>query len=487
MGTNNSSPGPSTVSEVDTTFSFEYLPWRGISKDTMRFFDVKTKVLEDGKPHSLSFPYRDGAFKHRLIDDKEFWSKGPIAKAGLFGVSQFSSGSSKAVTVVEGETDTLSTYQMLGSKYPVLGVQSASTALRDCTTDYDYLNQFEKIYLAFDNDEAGRKASKQVSSLFNYSKVYYVNLTLKDPTDYLQSGKIQEFRNIWYNAKKYLPDNIVSSLDDFKKTIAEDKVHKGIAYPWTELTEKTQGIRTSEVVLVTAMEGVGKTEFIRAIEHKILKETDDAVAIIHLEENKARSLKGLAGLELGQPVHIADPGVSQDEIESAVASLVKRDDRLYVYSHFGSDDPDVILGIIRFLVSACGCKYVFLDHITMVVSGLGEDDRLPLDELSTKLGMLVEELDFALVLVSHVNDNGKTRGSRNISKIAATWIELRRDLEADTEDERNVTQLTLKKNRFYGETGPAGRLLFDKSKFNLCAEGDYFKLPPVTNREVSFS
>lgn len=450
----------------------------------MRFFDVKAKVLEDGKPHSLQFPYASSGdapppTKFRLIDDKEFWSKGGIAKAGLFGKDRFSAGSSRAVTIVEGETDTLSCFQMLGSKYPTLGVQSASTALRDCTIDYEYLNAFDQIYLCFDNDEPGKKAAKQVSQLFNYAKVYYVHLTLKDPTDYLQSGKIQEFRNIWYNSKKYLPDNIVSSLADFKKTVAEDKVHKGQPYPWDELNAKTQGIRTSEVVLVTALEGVGKTEFIRAIEHKILKETDDAVAIIHLEENKARSLKGLAGIELQQAVHTADPGVSQDEIDNAIASLVKRDDRLYVYSHFGSDDPDVILGIIRFLVSACGCRYVFLDHITMVVSGLGEDDRLPLDELSTKLGMLVEELDFSLILVSHVNDNGKTRGSRNISKIAATWIELRRDLEADTEDERNVTHLTLKKNRFYGETGPAGRLVFDRDKFMLRAEGDYFKLPPV--------
>src|SRR5688572_7042006 len=208
-----------TVGEEVSTFSYEYLPWRGISRDTMRFFDVKTKVLEDGKPHSIQFPYGTAATKFRLVDDKEFWSKGPIAKAGLFGKERFSAGSSRAVTIVEGETDTLSGYQMLGSKYPVLGVQSASTALRDCTVDYEFLNQFEKIYLCFDNDEPGKKAAKQVSALFNYAKVYYVNLTLKDPTDYLQSGKIQEFRNIWYNSKKYLPDNIESSLADFKKTI----------------------------------------------------------------------------------------------------------------------------------------------------------------------------------------------------------------------------------------------------------------------------
>lgn len=471
---------PAKEQESVSVFSYEYLPWRGISRETMRFFDAKTKVLEDGKPHSIVFPYSGEAAKHRLIDDKEFWSRGLINKAGLFGKDKFSSASSRSVTVVEGETDTLSTYQMLGSKYPVLGVQSASTALRDCTLDYEYLNSFERIYLCFDNDEPGKKALKQVSSLFNYAKVFYVQLTLKDPTDYLQAGKVQEFRNIWYNSKKFLPDNITSSVADFTKTIEDDKIAKGIPYPWPSIEERTQGIRTSEVVLVTAMEGVGKTEFVRAIEHKILKDHDDAkIAIIHLEENKARSLKGLAGLELRTPCHVAEPKATKEEITKAVADLVKHDDRLYVYSHFGSDDPDVILGIIRFLVSACGCRYVFFDHITMVVSGSGEDDRLPLDALSTKLSMLVEELDFALILVSHINDKGQTRGSRNISKIAATWIELSRNPEAKTADERNRTNVMIKKNRFFSETGPSGCLIFDKEEFRLKDEREVFKVPPV--------
>lgn len=475
-----STPGQSDGAVPDLT-SYEYLPWRGISRDTMRFFDAKTKVLPDGKPHSIIFPYVDSA-KHRLIDSKEFWSKGLINKAGLFGKDKFSSGSSKAITIVEGETDTLATYQMLGSKYPVLGVQSATSALRDCTTDYEYLNSFEKIYLCFDNDDPGKKALKQVSSLFNYAKVFYVQLTLKDPTDYLQAGKVQEFRNIWYNSKKFLPDNITSSLADFAKSIHDDKIAKGIPYPWDSLNEKTQGIRTSEVVLVTAQEGVGKTEFIRSVEHQILKNTEANVAIIHLEENKARSLKGLAGLELRTPCHVAEPLVTEEEITQALANLVRRDDRLYVYSHFGSDDPDVILGIIRFLVSACGCRYVFFDHITMVVSGMGEDDRLPLDALSTKLSMQVEELDYCLFLVSHINDHGKTRGSRNISKIASTWIDLKRDLEAKTKDERNTTDVTIKKNRFFGETGPAAKLIFDSEEFRLRDEKEVFKKPPVTHQ-----
>ena len=82
----------------------------------------------------------------------------------------------------------------------------------------------------------------------------------------------------------------------------------------------------------------------------------------------------------------------------------------------------------------------------MAVSGLGdEDERKALDYISTRLAMMVKELDFALILVSHVNDEGKTRGSRNISKIADCWIHMDRDQQAPSEEQRNTTYLTFKR------------------------------------------
>lgn len=468
---------PASTPEDDLEDTYEYLPWRGISRDTMRFFDVKARVLPDGKPHSLCFPYGKESAKHRLIDEKVFWSKGSINKAGLFGKDKFSAGSARAVTITEGETDQLSAFQMLGSKYPVLSVQSASSAKRDCTVDYEYLNSFEKIYICFDNDDPGKKAAKQVAELFDYQKIYFVKLTLKDPNEYLQSGRIQEFKNIWFNSKRYLPDNVISSLSEFREILKSETQTRGLLYPFGLLNQKTYGLRPGEVTLVTAQEGVGKTEFVRSIEYKALKETEDNVAVIHLEENKARTIKGFVGLELGEAAHLPDSTISDELATTAIENLVKRDDRLHIYSHFGSDDPDVILGIIRFLVSAAKCKYVFFDHITMVTSGSGEEERVPLDQLSTKLRMLVEELSFALVLVSHLNDKGQTRGSRNISKIADTWIDLSRNLESGSETERNTTYVTIKKNRFFGETGPAGKLLFDRKKFKLVDPDHTFKMP----------
>src|SRR3954464_14030930 len=76
-----------------------------------------------------------------------------------------------------------------------------------------------------------------------------------------------------------------------------------------------------------------------------------------------------------------------------------------------------------------------------------------------------------LIFVPHVNDDGKTRGSRNISKIAHTWIHLDRNVVAETEDARNITYLTVRKNRFAHRTGPAGVLVFDPSTYIVSERG----------------
>jgi replicative DNA helicase len=210
------------------------------------------------------------------------------------------------------------------------------------------------------------------------------------------------------------------------------------------------------------------TEVMRAMQYHLLKTTDDNIGIIHLEEEEKRSVQGLVGYELGVAAHLPDSGLSVEDQLKAYKSLTKKDGRVHFYSHFGSDDPNTILDIIRYLATACSCKYIFLDHITMLVTGFeGDDERKKLDYLSTKLAMLTRELDFTLFLVSHVNDDGKTRGSRNIAKVADLIVSLNRDVEAATIEERNRTYLTVKGSRYAGLSGPAGVLVFDQKSFTL--------------------
>lgn len=457
----------------EEVFTYEYLPYRNIDKEIFQFYDCKTKINSEGKPVEIGFKYPNGSYKIRTLP-KEHRTTGDIAKAGLFGRDKFSAGSHKYVTITEGELDALSLYQVLRS--PVVSIRSSTSGKQDAAIDRSWLNSFERIYLAFDGDESGRNAAAKVASLFDYNKVYQLSFpggNLKDANDYLREGKRDELSNLWWNAKRFLPDTIVSSFSEFDK-ILKEVPRVGLSYPWPTLNFMTYGIRTGETVLITAPEGVGKTEFTHALEYHIATETDDAIGAIHLEEPKKRQLQALAGLHLKKPAHLPDSGVTDVEASLALQKVLRQDDRLHLYSHFGSDDPESILDTIRFLVAARGCRYVILDHITMVVSGLGGDnERRALDYLSTRLEMMVKELDFALLLVSHVNDDGKTRGSRNISKVADIRIDLSRDVENIDPIVRRTTNIMVSKNRFCGRTGPAGQLLFDPKTYTLAEDMGY--------------
>lgn len=453
--------------------TFQYVPWRGISRETMELYNVKAKVSGD-IPVELHFPFANGRTQVRSMLDKKFTTIGELKGTNgfVFGIDRFSPGMAQAVTITEGPLDALSVSEMFDRKYPVFAVTNSAAARGDVSRDFDRINSFDKIYLCFDNDEPGQKALNAVASLFDFNKVYHVKLTeFKDANDYLQAGKKKEFISTWWASKRFLPEGVISTFSEIDDIIDKDEKKESVPYPFPKLTEQTYGIRTGELILLKAQEGIGKTEIIRAIEYHLLKTTDANIGILHLEEDKARSLKGLAGYELKQPVHLPDTQASKSDIKKALREVLGRDERVHIYTHFGSDDPDVILNTIRFMAGPCGCKYIFLDHITMVVTGLlGEDERKALDYISTRLAMMVKELDFCLFLVSHVNDDGQTRGSRNIGKVAHLTISLDRNILSDIPDIRNTTVLTVEKNRFASKTGPSSRLKFDESTYLITEE-----------------
>lgn len=452
-------------------YTKQLISFSGLTKDTLEKYGIYSNLNDQGKVVEHVYPYPNGALKHRRADVKDFYASGPMSTATLFGKDKFSPGCAQSITITEGEKDAASVYQMLGSKYPSVSVRGASSAKLDCQNEHKYLNSFEKIYLCFDNDEPGQKAAKEVASLFDVNKIYFVEMGggCKDGNDYLTQGKQSEFVKLWWNARRFIPKGIINSNEGVAEILRSKGASTIAHYPFTTLDEMTYGIRSGEFILFTALEKVGKTEIIRAIEHKLIKETDYKLGIIHLEESEKRSIQGLLSYEFDTPCHLPDCNVSIDEQIKKYAELVKQDGRVNYYTHFGSDDPDTILDVIRYLVSVEGCKFIFLDHITMLVTGFeGDDERKKLDYISTRLAMLTRELDFTLFCVSHVNDNGQTRGSRNISKVADLIVHLERDIEAETFEKRNTTTPIVKGNRFAGRSGPAGYLRFDPFTYKVC-------------------
>ena len=457
----------------------EYLPWRGLTKETMVKYKAATLIL-NGEKHGVEIPYgKESANIAKYTPDQEGpkykFTGNPQHKLG--GSDIFAKASAKAVTVCEGGVDAFSAYQMLGSQYPAVYIRSVSTAEKECKENFDYLNSFEKIYICFDNDEPGHKATQAVSRLFDLNKVYNVKLDVhNDVNDFLVKGDGDKFVKIWWNAKRFIPDGFLSSYTEIEEILNTRSPEPLAAYPWPSLQKATYGIFPSQLILIKAATKIGKTEFISHIEDHILQTSDLNIGIIHIEDTKDRVIKRFASYEIGRPVHLPDSFATNEEILDAYKKRTKRDNRVHIYSHFGSKDPSIILDAIRYLITVAGCRIVFLDHVSMVVSGLMEDDeRKVLDALGTSLATMCNDLDATIVAVSHVNDNGRTRGSRIMEQVAHTIISLKREKESTNARERDTTYVTLEGNRMGATTGPCGALEFDPKTWRIKEKKDWEK------------
>jgi twinkle protein len=457
--------------ELKANEQFKFYPHRGLSEGTLRFYDIQTK-FRDGEPIETGFPYRPGAFKVRGFNEKTFTSIGDMKTPGLFGKNRFDPGSKESITICEGEYDAPSIFQVTGGNTAGVSVRSSSQAFKDCSTDRDYINSFKRIIICFDNDEQGQKAARQVSSLFDFNKVYHVKFNKhKDANDYLQNSEGPDLYTAWKGARRYSPDNIISQFGQIEDTLNEVKEDKIGEYPFKSLNQHLYGIHKGEIIVIKAgswapgksSSGVGKTEMFRAIEHHFLKTTKVKVGIIHLEEDNATTIKAIAGYELGQPAVLPDSGLSASDIFEGYKKAVGNDDtRVHIYSSFELEDETIFLDNLRFLGTAAGCSVFFLDHITWLGTGLEqEDERRKLDRLSQKLKLLAKELRIAIVMISHTNDEGRTRGSRNIENVANTIIHLTRDKDSPDPVVRNTVHISVEKARLGGRAGPAGKAYFD--------------------------
>jgi twinkle protein len=429
---------------------------------------------------SLYFPYYDKdsqlvAAKVRGIKDKSFNTAGSWSKGTLFGQHLFPSGG-KYLTITEGEFDALAAFQMTGSKWPVVSIRTgAGSALKDCKANYEYINSFESIVICFDGDAPGQKAAKEVAELFGSKcKLFKPVPEHKDACDWLAEKKEAQFVDRWWRSEQFIPDGIVagSTLWD---VVCTPMAPADCKYPWAGLNELTYGIRLGELVTITAGSGLGKSQVLRELVWHLIQNTHDNIGLMFLEESVRKTALSMMSLAANLPLHLPDAEASAEQRKDAFDHTLGTG-RLYLFDHFGSTSIDNILNRVRYLAKGMGCKYIFLDHLSIIISSQeGGDERKAIDEIMTKLRMIVQETNIALIIVSHLkrpSDKGheegaattlaQLRGSASIAQLSDMVIGLERNGQAEDLRVRNTTKVRVLKNRYSGVTGPAGNLLYNK-------------------------
>ena len=452
-------------SNVRLQGSAERLQKRGLSEKTCQLY----KIYKDGDV--LRFHYFDDAGVLRgckvKTKNKIFTYEGEVS-GSLFGQHLFPS-TGKRVVITEGELDAASCYEVM-SGWPMVSIPSGAAAARKSVQRaLPWLQGYEEIVLFFDNDEAGRKATEEAASVLPPGKTKIARLeAYKDASDALQANDSEAIRRAIWDSKPYRPDGIVDgkSLLDLVTTPNPPCDHD---YPFSGLQSKLHGIRYGELVTITAGSGIGKSSFCRELATSLLSK-QERVGYLALEESNRRTALGLMSAAVGKSLHLGehDRATLTEAYQATLANW-----NLFLFDGFGSFDPDLIYNRIEYLAAGLDARVIFLDHLSILLSGLDGDERRMIDTTMTKLRSLVERTGIALFLVSHLrrtsNDTpheegarvtlGQLRGSAAIAQLSDGVIALERDQQASAGGDRTTVRVL--KNRYSGEVGIACHLTYD--------------------------
>ena len=88
---------------------------------------------------------------------------------------------------------------------------------------------------------------------------------------------------------------------------------------------------------------------------------------------------------VGKSLHLGEH-THEELTEAFDASMANWD--LYLFDGFGSYDPDVIYNRIEYLAQGLDCRIIFLDHLSILLSGLDGDERRMIDSTMTRLEVI---------------------------------------------------------------------------------------------------
>jgi len=453
---------------------------RGITETTLKKFSYGV----NNNTHITYYNDSDGNIvaEKRRTKDKDFSWTGNAKASTLFGQNLWKPNKKISITITEGEIDAMTISQNQQNKYPVVSIPNgANAAKKDVKKQLEWLLKFKEVVLCFDNDTAGQAAALEVASLFPPKFVRIAVLPLKDASDMYVNNRANELQIALRDAKPFTPDGILSGLDIIEKLENEKEV---TSIPFPDFLSNTNkmlgGIRMSELMTITAGTGSGKTTMLKQLQYHYFKETDLNQALIHLEEPLTTTAKDLVGISMDVRLQMNDTVDKSVYMEKAREMFSQVDDegqsRLCLYDSFGSMDSTDLYNKIRFMVKGLDCKVIWLDHLSILVSDLGQtvDERRAIDCIMHELKSLTVELDCFIGLVVHLNNNTQTpfeeggnitinnlRGSGGIKQLSDSVIAMSRNQQAESDIERNTTKVSVLKNRFTGLTGVSDLIFYN--------------------------
>lgn len=453
---------------------FRELASRRISLETCKKTGYQVGTYKGESVHIANYFNEDGEVIAQKIrgKDKKFEWTGTPKKAGLYMQHMWKGYSRKLLVMVEGEIDANSLYEITkGQRFAIVSVENgAQSALKSVQNAIRFVEEFEKVVFMFDNDEPGRAAAKECARVLSPGKAFIASLPLKDANDMLKEGRSAEVLTAVGSALPFRPDGIVSGKEISQFTRAK-RVTPFASFPWEFLNKQVGGLYEGDLITLGAGSGCGKTSFMAEIAYH-LAQNGISVGIMFMEESLQEVGLRFQGYHLNKVLWNGRDEATDDELVAAEQATT--DNETYnFYDHQGESSIDATLDAMRFLIHAKGVKVIFLDNLSTIVAGMGdENERIAIDKMVRGIFNFAQRERVAIFLASHLTNpmgnkgfdqgleiNQKSfRGSGSIASNSTLMLGLERTVGSNEPTKVRV----VKSRKFGSNAGVRGFLRLDE-------------------------
>lgn len=494
--------------------------YRGIKNEVLAYFGVRTRYVDD----EIDAVYYPVTYKGQLSGykirqhPKDFSSVGRTGKeCDLFGQFRFANGG-RTCLIVGGEHDQLAAYQILreyqlskgNSHYDPPCVVSPTIGETSCAQQlaghYKWFDSFEKIIVAFDNDEAGQTATEKAVEVLPKGKVYVMKMRHKDPNKYLDEGDSDKFLRDYYEAKKYVPAGIVGS-DTLMSEVLEYAAMPKIPLPpfMKKLQEMTAGgFPLGFIINIGAGSGIGKTSVVNELIYYWLFNSPYKIGVVTMELSVGQYGEVMLSRHIQKKIALI-PTVEEKLEFLNRPDVQQKADELFKLENGDArwmliDDRDgsleALQDVVEELVISCGCKVIVLDPLQDLLDGLSNEEQAVFMKWQKSM---LKSHGITFININHTRKANDTKnsastgafiteedfaGSSTIFKSAGLNLLLMRDKYHEDPIIRNTTKSVLSKNRTCGLTGSSGDYYYDNETHTLYDYDYYFsEICPGGNAE----
>ena len=414
--------------------------------------------------------------------------------------------------IVGGEHDALAAYTMLKTqhkdkKYDDIAVVSPivgeTSAYKQVQNHYEWFNQFKKVIICMDNDEAGKRATEALAEVLPKGRVYVMNMRRKDPNSYLwekETDKVvdftAEFVNDFWAAKPYAPEGVKSASEAFDE-IEDELLKPRITLP--DYMHRMQemmggGVIQGRILNIIGDTSGGKSTHVNRMVYHWIYNSPVVPTIVSLEATAGQYLLEMLGVHLEKNLRWSMDDASLVEwLKSERGQTVKQElcfkedgtPRFYLIDNRDKTIKELEKQMEK-LNQKHGSKLFVIDVLTDLLRGSKEEHAE--DHMDWQRNMNKNGVTICNVLHTRKpgqNADGKMRkvtefealGTGAFVQSAAYNIVINRDKLAEDPIVKNTTEVDLPKCRG-GKTGSAGEWYYDFMTMTCHDKEDYLKNNP---------